>query len=69
MHKIHCHVVSFNSNLQYDSQSRSFERMMVEREMNLKGTKTEKNLLTSFAGESQARNRYTMASKTAKKEG
>lgn len=25
----------------------------------LKGTKTEKNLLTAFAGESQARNRYT----------
>ena len=37
--------------------------------MKLKGTKTEKNLLTSFAGESQARNRYTMAAKTAKKEG
>ncbi|MHA2141975.1 MAG: rubrerythrin family protein, partial [Candidatus Thorarchaeota archaeon] len=31
--------------------------------MKLKGTKTEKNLLTSFAGESQARNRYTMAAK------
>ena len=39
------------------------------RKMKLKGTKTEKNLLTAFAGESQARNRYTMASKTAKKEG
>lgn len=37
--------------------------------MDLKGTKTEKNLLTSFAGESQARNRYTMAAGTAKKEG
>lgn len=37
--------------------------------MKLKGTKTEKNLLTSFAGESQARNRYTMAAKTAKNEG
>ena len=37
--------------------------------MKLKGTKTEKNLLTAFAGESQARNRYTMASSTAKKEG
>ena len=37
--------------------------------MNIKGTKTEKNLLTSFAGESQARNRYTIAAKTAKKEG
>jgi rubrerythrin len=39
------------------------------RELKLKGTKTEKNLLTSFAGESQARNRYTMAAKTAKNEG
>lgn len=35
----------------------------------LKGTKTEKNLLTAFAGESQARNRYTYFSKQAKKEG
>ena len=35
----------------------------------IKGTKTEKNLLTSFAGESQARNRYTYYAGTAKKEG
>jgi len=35
----------------------------------LKGTKTEKNLLTSFAGESQARNRYTYFASKAKKEG
>jgi len=35
----------------------------------VKGTKTEKNLLKSFAGESQARNRYWMYSKQAKKEG
>jgi rubrerythrin len=35
----------------------------------LKGTKTEKNLLTAFAGESQARNRYTYAAAKAKKEG
>jgi rubrerythrin len=35
----------------------------------LKGTKTEKNLLTSFAGESQARNRYTFAASVARKEG
>lgn len=35
----------------------------------LKGTKTEKNLLTSFAGESQARNRYTYFASQAKKEG
>jgi rubrerythrin len=35
----------------------------------LKGTQTEKNLLTAFAGESQARNRYTYFASKAKKEG
>lgn len=35
----------------------------------LKGTQTEKNILIAFAGESQARNRYTFFSSTAKKEG
>ena len=35
----------------------------------LKGTKTEKNLLASFAGESQARNRYTYFASAAKKSG
>jgi rubrerythrin len=35
----------------------------------VKGTKTEKNLLTAFAGESQARNRYTFFASQAKKEG
>lgn len=35
----------------------------------LKGTQTEKNLLASFAGESQARNRYTYFASAAKKEG
>lgn len=35
----------------------------------LKGTKTEKNILTAFAGESQAHNRYSYFSKKAKKEG
>ncbi|MCP4022380.1 MAG: rubrerythrin family protein [Desulfobacteraceae bacterium] len=35
----------------------------------LKGTKTQKNLLTAFAGESQARNRYTYFASKAKKEG
>ena len=38
-------------------------------EKSLKGTKTEKNLLTSFAGESQARMRYTYFASVAKKEG
>ncbi len=35
----------------------------------LKGTETEKNLLTAFAGESQARNRYTYFAGVARKEG
>lgn len=35
----------------------------------VRGTKTEQNLLKSFAGESQARNRYTYAAGVAKKEG
>lgn len=35
----------------------------------LKGTRTEKNLLIAFAGESQARNRYTFFASVAKKEG
>ena len=35
----------------------------------LKGTKTEKNLLTSFVGESQARNRYTYFAGQARKDG
>lgn len=36
---------------------------------NLKGTKTEKNLMAAFAGESQARNKYTFYASKAKKEG
>jgi len=35
----------------------------------LKGTKTEKNLMEAFAGESQARNKYTYFASVAKKEG
>jgi len=35
----------------------------------IKGTQTEKNLLIAFAGESQARNRYTYFSSVAKKRG
>ena len=34
----------------------------------LRGTKTEQNLINAFAGESQARNRYTYFAKQAKKE-
>ena len=37
--------------------------------MELKGTKTEKNLMTAFAGESQARNKYTYFASVARKEG
>jgi len=37
--------------------------------MKFKGTRTEKNLLAAFAGESQARNRYTYFASAAKKEG
>ena len=36
---------------------------------NMQGSKTEKNLLTAFAGESQARNRYTYFASQAKKDG
>jgi rubrerythrin len=36
---------------------------------NLKGTKTEQNLLKAFAGESQARNRYTFFASQAREEG
>ncbi|MDD5027850.1 MAG: ferritin family protein, partial [Candidatus Omnitrophica bacterium] len=35
----------------------------------IKGTKTEKNLLAAFAGEAQARNRYTYFASAARKEG
>jgi rubrerythrin len=37
--------------------------------MNIKGTQTEKNVLATFIGESQARNRYTFAASVARKEG
>ena len=36
---------------------------------NLKGSKTEKNLMEAFAGESQARNKYTYFAAKAKREG
>ena len=35
--------------------------------MELKGSKTEKNLMEAFAGESQARNKYTLQAKQKKK--
>ena len=46
-----------------------FKSKKEEKVANLKGTQTEKNILTAFAGESQARNRYTYFASKAKKEG
>jgi len=43
--------------------------MEVNEMKSLKGTKTEKNLMEAFAGESQARNKYTFFSSQAKKDG
>lgn len=40
-----------------------------DKTMNIKGTKTEKNLAAAFAGESQARNKYTYFASVARKEG
>src|SRR6056297_913342 len=45
------------------------KRLKGVRMKDLKGTQTEKNLLAAFAGESQARNRYTYFASQAKKEG
>ena len=45
------------------------KRIKEEYIMELKGSKTEKNLQTAFAGESQARNKYTYFASVAKKEG
>ena len=41
----------------------------MEKKTKYSGTQTEKNLLAAFAGESQARNKYTYFASTAKKEG
>ncbi len=43
--------------------------MEVDVFMELKGSKTEANLLSAFAGESQARNKYTFYASAARKEG
>lgn len=51
-----------------NSKNTNYLKLIVM-EKSLKGTKTEQNLLISFAGESQAKNRYTYFSKVAKKEG
>lgn len=48
---------------------RSCQKEERRKNMDLKGTKTEKNLMAAFAGESQARNKYTYYASKAKKEG
>jgi len=55
-----------------DKKSKLFiqtHRKSITMENSLKGTRTEQNLLKAFAGESQARNRYEMFAKAARKEG
>ena len=47
----------------------NFRGLKKENNMNLKGTKTEKNLMAAFAGESQARNKYTYYAEKAKEQG
>ena len=51
------------------NQPRFVKHLKEENVANLKGTQTEKNILTAFAGESQARNRYSYYASKAKKEG
>lgn len=53
----------------FSSKSQSKNIWKGEFIMNLKGTKTEANLWAAFAGESQARNKYTYFASVAKKEG
>jgi len=54
----------------FDKLKRGAETRILEVfSLELKGSRTEKNLLKSFAGESQARNRYTFFASVAKKEG
>ena len=43
--------------------------LKVSKRKSIKGTRTEQNVLKAFAGESQARNRYTFFAKRARKEG
>ena len=47
----------------------NIKQQVVMEQKSIKGTKTEQNLLKAFAGESQARNRYTFFAGIAKKEG
>jgi rubrerythrin len=63
-----------NDTITYYLQEKEGETKMAEnkwrcRAEDLKGTETEKNLLAAFAGESEARNKYTFFASKAKKEG
>ena len=52
-----------------DAEDREKEHIKRRTKMELKGSKTEANLKTAFAGESQARNKYTYFASAARKEG
>lgn len=58
-----------NYNFVYDNYHHKQTNKSEKMEKSLKGTRTEQNLLKSFAGECQARTRYEFFSKVAKKEG
>ncbi|ORX80610.1 rubredoxin [Anaeromyces robustus] len=51
------------------SSDQQNKKRKLDNEMSIKGTKTEQNLLKAFAGESQARNKYTFYASKARKEG
>jgi uncharacterized protein YyaL (SSP411 family)/rubrerythrin len=59
-------LAELETKLNIKNQKNIYEEVSMQ---SLKGTQTEKNLLTAFAGESQARNRYTYFASKAKKEG
>ena len=63
------HVESVTQEPSQTGVSAELEGESFMSELNLKGTKTEANLQTAFAGESQARNKYTYFASKAKKEG
>ena len=56
----------WNRNREENKMAENKWRLRAE---DLKGTETEKNLLAAFAGESEARNKYTFFASKAKKEG
>jgi rubrerythrin len=64
-----CNKTARKIDIQRESWTRTEKRYKRRRVMELKGSRTERNLLTAFAGESQARNRYTYFASQAKKDG